>query len=382
MNKPNVFTRLLDSKYSTPAVLALILIGIDVFAWWLNIRFIEDICTVGTITLVMVLGFQLFMGNSGILNWSYAGYIGIGAFASSILSMTPELKALQLPVMYPFLIGLHLPFVLALLSGALIAALVAAVVAWPLMRLTDSVGAITQFALLIVINVILSQWQEVTNGPRTFTLGGSRITTIWVALVVAILAIIAVFWFRESSLGLKLRASRDDRYAARSSGINIIAVRYGGYVASAFIGGLAGGLYAHYILSITASAFYMGELFVLLTMAVIGGSMSVSGAFFGTILVTLSQQGLRQLEMLLSRNGIEASGSTEIILGILMIGFLMLMPNGVSGGQELSLASLRRRFSGGKKDGGQKAADSNAGDAVLGQGPVSIHNDLEPEEMR
>jgi branched-chain amino acid transport system permease protein len=146
------------------------------------------------------------------------------------------------------------------------------------MRLSDSVGAITQFALLIVINVILSQWSKVTNGPRTFTLGGTRLTTLWVTLGIAVIVIIAVYFFKESSLGLKLRATRDDRYAARSSGINFVAVRYFGYVASAFIGGLAGGLYSHYILSITAASFYMNELFTLLSMLVIGGSMSSPGA--------------------------------------------------------------------------------------------------------
>ena len=331
------------AKYLTPAILIVVLIGLDVFAWWLNIPFVEDIFTVATITLIMVLGFQLFMGNSGILNWSYAGYIGIGAFASAIFSMNPADKLKNIPVMYPALIRLHLPFPLALICGALFAALIAAIIAWPLMRLTDSVGAITQFALLIVINVILSHWQEVTNGPRTFTLGQTRITNIWIALFVAVLVIIAVYWFKESSLGIKLRASRDDRHAASSSGINIIATRYFGYVASAFIGGLGGGLYSHYIISITAAAFYMNQVFVLLTMVVIGGSMSVSGAFFGTVLVTLAQQGLRQLEAYLTSIHVDASGTTEIALGILMILFLMIVPNGITGGRELNL-SFKRRF--------------------------------------
>src|SRR5690606_2472010 len=115
----------------------------------------------------------------------------------------------------PFLIDLHMPFPVALVAGALVAMIVAAAIAWPLMRLSDAAGAITQFALLIVINVMLSQWSQVTNGPRTFTLGGTRLTTLWVALVVAVLVIIAVYYFKESSLGLKLRATRDDRYAAR-----------------------------------------------------------------------------------------------------------------------------------------------------------------------
>ncbi|MDR3053601.1 MAG: branched-chain amino acid ABC transporter permease [Coriobacteriales bacterium] len=335
---------ILKGKGSTPLLLCVLLVVISAFIWWLNIPFIEDIFTVSTITLVMVLGFQLFMGNSGILNWSYVGYVGIGAFASAILSLAPQVKALQIPVMYPFLIDLNLPLPLALLGGALVAAFVAALIAWPLMRLSDAVGAITQFALLIVINVLLAQWQQVTNGPRTFTLGGTRLITLWPALGVALVIIIAVFLFKESSLGLRLRASRDDKHAANSSGINVIAVRYFGYVISAAIGGLAGGLYSHYILSITASSFYMGELFLLLSMAVIGGSMSVSGAFFGTVLVVLCQQGLRQLELIMTRGGFEVSGTTEIVVAVLMIVFLVFKPNGISGGGELSLTTLKKRF--------------------------------------
>ena len=331
-------------KASTVVFLITILVITGSFIWWLNIPFIEDIFTFGAITLIMVLGFQLFMGNSGVLNWSYVGYVGIGAFASAIFSMTPALKAMQIPIMYPFLIKLHLPFLLALVFGGLTAMIFAAIVAWPLMRLSDSVGAITQFALLIVINVLLAQWARITNGPRTFTLGGTRMTTLWLALTVAVLVIIAVFYFKESSLGLKLRASRDDRYAAGSCGVNFVAVRYFGYVTSAFIGGLGGGLYSHYILSITAASFYMGLLFLLLSMVVIGGSISVSGAFFGTFLVTLVRQIFRQLEMVLTINVFDASGTTDIFIAILMIVFLVWRAQGITGGGELSWAGITRKL--------------------------------------
>ena len=332
-------------KSSTVVILIGILVAIGSFIWWLNVPFIEDIFTAGTITLIMVLGFQLFMGNSGILNWSYVGYVGIGAFASAIFSMAPAAKAMHIPTMYPFLVSLHLPFPLALLAGALVAMVVAAIVAWPLMRLSDAVGAITQFALLIVINVLLAQWSQVTNGPRTFTLAGTeRMVNLWLVVGVAALVIAAVYYYKESSLGLMLRATRDDRFAARSSGINFIAVRYYGYVASAFIGGLAGGLYSHYILSITAGSFYMTQLFLLLSMLVIGGSMSVTGAFFGTLLLTLARQGLRQGELFLTRSGFEASGSSEIVVAVVMIVFLIWQANGISGGRELTWMSIKNRL--------------------------------------
>lgn len=352
-------------KSSTVVILIGILVVLGYLIWWLNIPFIEDAFTAGTITLIMVLGFQLFMGNSGILNWSYVGYVGIGAFASAIFSMTPAVKAMHIPTMYPFLVNLHLPFPLALVAGALVATAVAAIVAWPLMRLSDAVGAITQFALLIVINVLLSQWSQVTNGPRTFTVVGSQfVVNLWLVLGVASLVIVAVYYYKESSLGLMLRASRDDRFAARSSGINFVAVRYYGYVVSAFIGGLAGGLYSHYILSITASSFYMTQLFVLLSMLVIGGSMSVTGAFFGTLLVTLVRQGLRQVELFLTRSGFEASGSGEIVVALLMIVFLIWQANGISGGRELSWMSIKSRLGIGSKKRGSVSKNHEIEESV------------------
>ncbi|MBR5228372.1 MAG: branched-chain amino acid ABC transporter permease [Firmicutes bacterium] len=339
----------ISSKLSTPIMLSVILVLVGYFIWWLNIPFVQDIYTSAAITLVMVLGFQIFNGNSGILSWSYVGFVGIGAFSSAIFSMTPQMKSMQMPEMYPFLVNIHVPFVVALILGAIVAAIIAAVVAWPMMKISDDAGAITQFALLIVIHVILAQWSKVTNGPRTFTLGGQTLTTIWVAMISGVVVLFIAYFFKESSLGLKLRATRDDRYAACSSGIDMVKTRYLSYIFSAAIGGFAGGLYSHYILSINASAFYMTLLFNLLSMAVIGGKMSVSGAFFGTILLTLARQGLRQIEPVLTNMGVNASGSTEIIVAVLMIVFLVFRANGIMDRYELSPSSLKSLFSRKKK---------------------------------
>ncbi len=120
------------------------------------------------VTLMLVLGLQMFMGNSGILNWTYVGFVGIGAYAASILSTAPLVKQMGVPNMYPALVKLQMPVLPAVLVGGLVAAAIAAVIAWPLMRLSDAVGVITLFATLIVIHVIMTQWDNVTNGPRTF----------------------------------------------------------------------------------------------------------------------------------------------------------------------------------------------------------------------
>jgi len=304
-----------------------------------------DVYTYFCVSAMLVLGLQMFMGNSGILNWTYVGFVGIGAFAASIASTPSAVKAMGVPNMYPALVEFQLPVLPALLVGGLVAAAIAAVIAWPLMRLSDAVGVITLFATLIVIHVVMTQWDNVTNGPRTF-FGVPFYTTLWVAVIAACATIVVAHLFRESSLGLRLRASRDDRHAAKAMGINVVAVRYFSFVASAFIGGLGGGLWAHYITSFSPKSFYITEAFLLLTMLVVGGSGSISGAVTGTAIVTVMRELLRQLEGWLNNSGVitfEVYGLTEVAVAILLIVILIWRPDGIIGGREIRLPFMRKK---------------------------------------
>lgn len=303
-----------------------------------------DVYTYFCISVMLVLGLQMFMGNSGILNWTYVGFVGVGAFISSIMSTSPQTKGMGVPNMYPFLVDIQMPVLPALFVGALVAALLAALIAWPLMRLSDAVGVITLFATLIVMHVVMTQWDNVTNGPRTF-FGVPFYTTLTIAAIGASVAILAAHMFRESSLGLRLRASRDDRHAAKAMGINVVAVRYFSFVVSSFVGGFAGGLWAHYITSFSPKSFYITEAFVLLTMLVVGGSGSISGAITGTAIVSVMRELLRQLEGFLNNSGIisfEVYGLTEVAVAILLILILIWRPAGIIGGRELRLPSFRK----------------------------------------
>ncbi|MCL2491821.1 MAG: branched-chain amino acid ABC transporter permease [Coriobacteriia bacterium] len=328
-------------RNSTILMLCVILLLFGAFFWWLNNPALEHLFIVTCITLIFVMGFQLFMGNSGILAWSYIGFVGIGAFVSAICSMTPQLKQMSVPIMYPWLQNIHMPLPLALLVGALFSALIAAIVVWPIMRLTGAVGVITHFALLIVINVLLVQWAQVTNGPRNFTVGMRPLVGFWTVLISALVIMVFVYFFKQSSLGLRLRASRDDRFSASTSGVNVVAVRYFAFIISCAIGAYGGGLMAHFIMDFTGHTFYMAEFFVILSMIVIGGPMSVSGVFFGLILVAAGRYGLRQFEPFMTGYGFNMTGTTEIILSILMILFLIWKPYGISGGKEFGLETIQ-----------------------------------------
>lgn len=294
------------------------------------------------VSVMLVLGLQMFMGNSGILAWTYVGFMGIGAYAASIMSVDPNMKRLGVPNMYPALVEIHLPIPAALILGGVVAAAIAAIIAWPLMRLSDAVGVITLFATLIVIHVVMTQWDNVTNGPRTF-FGIQHYTTIWVALLGAIIVVLLAHVFRESSLGLRLRASRDDRFAAMAIGVNVVQVRYFSFVLSAFVGGLSGGVWAHYITSFSPKSFYIGEAFLLLTMLVIGGTGSISGAVAGTAIVTAMHELLRQLENTISNTWVQVFGLTELSMAVLLVIVLIWRPGGIVGGRELTWPLFGRK---------------------------------------
>lgn len=300
---------------------------------------LQRILTVLFINLSMVLGLQIFMGNSGVVSFAQIGFMGIGAYASALFSMSPQAKAMALRNLYAWLVPLQVPFVLAVIIGGLMAALVAALVGYPLMRLSGAAAVIATFALLIIVHTVLINWSEVTNGPRTL-FGLEPYTTLWVSVAAGTLFLLLALWFKETPLGLQLRASREDEAAAASVGIDIVWVRWVAFVLAAFITGVAGALWAHFITSFSPLVFYLPQTFLIISMAIIGGSASVSGAVVGAVAVTAIFEGVRGIENAINISAVfpfTVSGLTEVCLSIAMILILIMRPSGILGSRELRL---------------------------------------------
>ena len=307
----------------------------------LFVRIATNLC----ISLVLVLGLQVFMGNSGLLSFAHIGFMGVGAYASGVLSMPARMKSMALPDLYPILDSVQMSPYPAIVVGGLVAAGVAAVLAYPLMRLSDAAAVITSFALLVVLHTIMVGWSAVTNGPRTF-FGVPKATDIYLAAAFAVGAIVLALAFKESRTGLLLRAVRDDEAAAEAMGAHISILRWRGLVISALMAGLGGGLWGHFITSFSPNAFYLKETFVILGMLVIGGPMTVSGAVLGTFAVTFSFEGLRALENIINTAQILARpvvGLTEVTLACAMIVLLILRPRGILATSEIGETLLRWR---------------------------------------
>ena len=85
-------------------------------AWSGNVL-LERIAMTLLINLTLVLGLQTYMGNSGILSFAHIGFMGIGAYASALFSIAPQMKAMALPELYPALQQMQWPFIAVLAVG-------------------------------------------------------------------------------------------------------------------------------------------------------------------------------------------------------------------------------------------------------------------------
>jgi branched-chain amino acid transport system permease protein len=316
---------------ATLVILGALILGLVVATQWFEIRLLDRIAINLCISLVLVLGLQIFMGNSGILSFAHIGFMGVGAYTTAVLTIPERMKGMALPDLYGFLAGLEFSPWVGILAGALMAALVAAVVAYPLMRLSDAAAVITSFALLVVLHTLMAHWSVLTNGPRTL-FGIPKATTLPLAAGAAFVALLVALVFKESRAGLLLRATRDDEVAADALGAHIPRLRWQAFVLSALLAGLAGALWAHFITSFSPQAFYLKETFVILGMLVIGGPGTVTGAVIGAFVVTGAFEGLRALEASINRAAIfneQVIGLTELVLAFAMIAILSFRPGGI-----------------------------------------------------
>ena len=340
----------------TLAFLVLPILLLVVASELLQIRLFERIATNLCISLVLVLGLQVFMGNSGILSFAHIGFMGVGAYTSAVLSIPVQMKGMALPDLYGPLQELALSPYLTIVIAGLVAALVAAVMSYPLMRLSDAAAVITSFALLVVLHTLMLHWSEVTNGPRTL-FGLPKATTLYLAAGFAVLAVVGALAFKESRSGLLLRATRDDETAAGMMGAEVSTLRWRAFILSALFAGLGGALWGHFIASFSPKAFYLKETFVILGMLVIGGTATVSGAVFGAFLVTAAFESLRAFEGFMNRAEIfkeQIVGLTEIALACAMIGLLIVRPGGLFATAEVGALLARRRNRGaGRTEGKQ-----------------------------
>lgn len=289
------------------------------------------------INLLVVIGLFMFIGNSGVLSFGHISFMAIGAYSYALLVIPPSSKDIFLPELPGFLARSDMPQIPAILIAGVVAASFALLIAIPLMRLSGIAASIALFSVLVIVQVVLSNWDSLTNG-KTPIIGVPITTTRWSGFVWAAAFLVVAYAFKESRIGLRLRASREDAVAARAVGIGVYLERIGALVLSAFCVGVAGALYAGFLGSFNPDSFYVTLTIVTLAMLVVGGMETLTGAWLGAVVISALTEILRRVTdgVDIASIHIKApSGATQVGIGLAMLLILVFRPAGLSGGREL-----------------------------------------------
>ena len=296
------------------------------------------LATLFLIYVVAVLGNQIYSGNSGIMSFGHTSFMAIGAYTSALLTIKPAAQATALPHLPGWLAAMNGQTLMVALPFALIVVLIAAVIfGLPIARLGGSAASIATLGILVITHVTLVASTSITRGSQTF-FGIPRGVPMGLVLACAIVAVVAARLYRSSRSGLALRAAREDEIAAIAVGVNVVRLRFGAFVLGALLCGASGALLAHFLGAFSPKDFYFNLTFLLLSMLILGGITTVSGAVGGTAVIVLLVEALRRLES----GGDFAMftlppvfGLTDIGIGLVILTVMYRLREGLFGVREL-----------------------------------------------
>ena len=321
-----------------PIILVVALLIMAALTWQFGSRAFNRTAVEMFINIMVAVGLYVFVGNSGLLSFGHISFMCLGAYMTAWLAIPPVMKSITLKGLPTWLLHTQLPMWVATPISGLFAALFALIIGRIIMRLSGIAASIATFGLLGVVNNVYSNWDSVTGGQGSIV-GIPPTMNVWIGWLGAALGITIAYFYSISRSGLALRATRDEAVAASASGIDIVRERLVAFVVSAFIIGLAGALYAHFLSIVNPGAFYLRTTFVTLSMLVVGGMYSLSGAVSGVVAISVLIELFRNLEKGISLGGHTVAlpnGAQEIAIGVITIVILIYLPMGLTRNREFT----------------------------------------------
>ncbi len=251
---------------------------------------------------------SIVAGYSGQLSLAHAGFYGIGAYTSALLS-----------------VNYGLPVIITLPLSMILSGIIAYIVSKVAVKTVDDYYIIITLGIQVVIFSILNNWQEVTRGPLgipgipSISLFGFSLDSKLAFLIFSIL-ISGLIWFVihnlvSSPFGRQLIALSEDEVFTKSLGKNVYQAKIVSFVISGMLASVAGVLYAHYISYIDPSSFTVDESIFILSIVIIGGMRNLTHIFYATVFLVLLPELFRFIGMPSSI----AANMRQIFYGIALI---------------------------------------------------------------
>jgi branched-chain amino acid transport system permease protein len=301
------------------------------------------IIDIAMLFVLLGLGLNIVVGYAGLLDLGYIAFFAVGAYAYALLA-SPQF-------------GLHLPFLLVLPAGALIAAVFGVLLGAPTLRLRGDYLAIVTLGFGEIIRVFLNNLNRpynITNGPQGITLidplqvGGHSLSKTYdiagltiapvhsyyfVFLLCALAAVLISRRLEDSRIGRAWIAIREDELAAASMGINTRNVKLLAFAMGATFGGVAGGLFASFQGFISPESFTLLDSVMVLCMVVLGGMGNVAGVVLGALLLTALPEALRYAaplqQQLFGTVYIDPSDLRMLLFGLALVLMMLFRPAGI-----------------------------------------------------
>ncbi len=300
--------------------------------------YIFSILIYAGINITLAVSLNLVNGLTGQFSMGHAGFMAIGGYVAAFLTTTffvsfqtsLEQKGI------PSWAAQNLLFALALYLGGVAAAVLGFVVGLPSLRLKGDYLAIVTLGFGEIIRVLILNIDAV-GGPRGMP-GIPKWTNFGWVYFVALLCILCIKRIMASSHGRALLAVREDEIAAEAMGVPVTRYKVIAFVIGAFFAGISGGLFGHFLSYLNPQTFDFNRSFEVITMVVLGGLGSTSGAVLAAVFLTALRELLRPLQE------ITQFDLRMVIYSFLLIVLMLTRPKGFFGSKELTDYGLFQRF--------------------------------------
>lgn len=207
---------------------------------------------------------DLLAGYAGQINFGHALFFGAGAYTSAIVTLELRLN--------PWL---------GVVSGALIATVVGLLVGYLCLRLRGSYLSLATLAFPLIVTGLLFAVPDFSGGELGISgvrsLARTRTGNYYIAALGMLAMVFGLWAVADSKFGLVLHAIRDDEVAVRASGINTTRAKLTAFAISAFVAGVSGALYAHFMRGAGPSTLATALSFQVVIWAIFGGIATIYG---------------------------------------------------------------------------------------------------------
>jgi branched-chain amino acid transport system permease protein len=283
--------------------------------------------------IILSTAWNILGGYCGYVNFGSAGFFAIGAYTSVFLytvGQSPEdvFPAAILPAMQAIF---PLPVPVIIVIAGIMSGLVGLGTGYLTLRLRGVFFAIATLALAVVLQTLIVNWSYVGGSRGAYVIPANTVPLIGpyiqylfiLMLIMTIIALTTARLIERSRLGVGFATIRDDELAAEACGVPTLKLKLTATVISGALMGMAGAPFPFYIgYTEPGSVFDLGYAVNTIAMPLIGGTTSWGGPLIGAILLgTLQQVATVTI----------SSAVNLLIVGLLLVGFVIVAPNGIIG---------------------------------------------------